>query len=341
MKNSCLAFLFAVSAFSCSPSYYKNITETPKPANGSSAPDYSNLYMWAAHPGKKDPSDSIPKPYRKDWKDSTVDVFFLYPTTFTDPARVNELNGSVYDDTLNAKTDYSSILYQSTIFNEQGRIFAPRYRQAHYGMFAYQDTAKSKAAFDTAYSDIRRAFIYYLDHYKGRPIIIASHSQGAYHAKRLIREFFDTTVLRNRLVAAYLIGMPIKADEFTNIQPCRDSLQTGCFVTWRTFRKGYEGPEYIAREQDNIVVVNPLTWTTDTTMAPRSMHKGAVLYNFNKRFKATSDAQVHNHILWISRPKFPGAALYKSKNYHVGDLNLFYGNVREDVKRRIGLYWKR
>jgi pimeloyl-ACP methyl ester carboxylesterase len=341
MKKLLLTFTIIFSIFSCAPSYYKEITKTPAPANKQSAPDYANLDMWAAHPYKKDPSDSTPKPYRKEWKDSTVDVFFLYPTTFTDPARVNELNASVYNDTLNAKTDYSSILYQSTIFNQQSRIFAPRYRQAHYGMFSYADTEKANAAFDTAYSDIRQAFLYYLEHFKGRPIIIAGHSQGAFHAKRLLREFFDTTTLRNRLVAAYLIGMPIRQDDFTNIPPCRDSLQTGCFVSWRTFRKGYEGPEYISREQGDIVVVNPLTWTTDSVLAPRTLHKGAVLYKFNKRFKATNDAQVHNHILWISRPKFPGAAFYQSKNYHIGDLNLFYGNVREDVTRRIGLYWKR
>ncbi|HSF46175.1 MAG TPA: DUF3089 domain-containing protein [Chitinophagaceae bacterium] len=341
MEKLLSALLLIVSIISCSPSYYKKITQTPKPNNKLTAPDYSSLDMWAAHPGKNDPSDSIPKPYRKDWKDSTVDVFFLYPTTFTDPARVNELNASVYDDTLNAKTDYSSILYQSTIFNQQGRIFSPRYRQAHYGMFSYPDSLLAKAAFDTAYSDIRRAFLYYLENYKGRPIIIASHSQGAYHAKRLIREFFDTTVWRNKLVAAYLVGMPIRKDEFANIQPCRDSLQTGCFVSWRTFQKGYEGPGYITNEQYEVAVVNPLTWTTDTTLAPRSQHKGAVLYKFNKRFKSTNDAQVHGHILWISKPRFPGAAFYKSKNYHIGDLNLFYGNIRDDVKRRIGLYWKR
>src|SRR5688572_27144685 len=46
-------------------------------------PDYGNLDFWAAHPWKKDPSDSIPKPLRNGIIDSTVDVFFLHPTTFT------------------------------------------------------------------------------------------------------------------------------------------------------------------------------------------------------------------------------------------------------------------
>jgi hypothetical protein len=223
--------------FSCSPSYYNKISKTTAPNILSAIPDYSNLNMWAAHPYKYDPSDSIPKPFIKEGKDSTVDVFFIHPTTFTDPARVWQFNADVNNDTLNAKTDYSSILYQATIFNQQGRVFAPRYRQAHYGMYAYPDTARARMAFDTAYSDIRRAFKYYLEHHKGRPIIIAGHSQGTQHAKTLIKEFFDGQLLKNRLVAAYLVGMPVTKDEFQTIPPCTDSLQTGCFVSWRTFQK--------------------------------------------------------------------------------------------------------
>ncbi len=46
-------------------------------------PDYSNLDHWAAHPWKKDPSDSIPAPLRKEQRDTITDVFFVHPTTFT------------------------------------------------------------------------------------------------------------------------------------------------------------------------------------------------------------------------------------------------------------------
>jgi hypothetical protein len=326
--------------FSCSPSYYKKISKTPARTISSGIPDYSDMNMWAAHPYKHDPSDSVPKPFRNEWKDSTVDVFFLHPTTFTDPSRTWQLNGDVYNDTLNAKTDYSSILYQATIFNQQARVFAPRYRQAHYNMYNYADTFRARMAFDTAYSDIRRAFIYYLEHYKGRPIIIAGHSQGTQHAKTLIKEFFDGQLLKNRLVAAYLVGMPVKTDEFETIPPCVDSLQTGCFVSWRTFQKNYDGPAYISRES-NIVVTNPLLWKADTSYAAKALHRGAILYKFNKLFKTTNDAQVHGPILWVSKPKFPGAMLYNSKNYHIGDYNLFYSNVRQDVSRRIGMFWKK
>src|SRR5687768_15322433 len=47
------------------------------------APDYSNIRSWASHPSIHDMGDSIPKPLRKEYSyDSTVDVFFIHPTTY-------------------------------------------------------------------------------------------------------------------------------------------------------------------------------------------------------------------------------------------------------------------
>jgi hypothetical protein len=208
-------------------------------------------------------------------------------------------------------------------------------------MYFYPDTAKARQAFELAYSDVKKAFEYYLEHYnQGRPIIIASHSQGTTHAKRLIKEFFDGQTLKNKLVVAYLIGIYVDKDQFETIPVCADSLQTGCFVSWRTFRRDYEGPDYISLEPHSAAVVNPLTWSADSALAPKKLNKGAVLYKYNKVFPHPNDAQVKGNILWISKPKFPGAVLYKSKNYHVGDINLFYMNIRQDIRRRISLFWK-
>jgi hypothetical protein len=62
-----------------------------------------------------------------------------------------------------------------------------------------------KKALDLAYSDIREAFAYYLENFNNnKPFIIASHSQGTVHAKRIISEFIDGKELQNKLIAAYL-----------------------------------------------------------------------------------------------------------------------------------------
>jgi hypothetical protein len=319
---------------SCSAGTTRNITGFHPAPDSVDAPDYSQLEYWAAHPDKKDPSDSIPPPLLSTTiKDSTTDVFFLHPTTLTSPGE-EEWNARIDDTALNAKTDRTTILFQASAFNEC-RVFAPRYRQAHIRAYVTSDTVSARQAFELAYADIRSAFQYYLDHYNhGRPIIIASHSQGTTHAERLLKEFFDNKPLGKRLVAAYIIGMAIPENYFTALQPCRDSSSTGCIIGWRTFKKGYE-PPFVLREKNQSWVVNPLTWTTTDEMAPRSLNEGGILTNFGKRVPEVVDAQIHGGVLWVHRPHFPGSVLLRIKNYHIGDINLFYVNIRDNVRTRI------
>ena len=100
---------------------------------------------------------------------------------------------------LNAAVDAWPVRHQAAIFNGAGRVFAPRYRQAHIRVFSVEDSL-SLAALKLAYSDIRAAFQHFLDHWdEGRPLIIAAHSQGSWHARWLLQEFFDGTPLQERV----------------------------------------------------------------------------------------------------------------------------------------------
>jgi len=302
-------------------------------------PDYSNLNYWAAHPLKWDPSDSIPKPLRKEKRDTLVDVFFLHPTIYTMELKDSSLNADIDDAYLNAKTDYSSILYQASVFNQHARIYAPRFREAHISAYFTNDTLASINAFATAYADIKAAFEYYLKNYNhGRPIIIASHSQGSTHALQLLKDYFENKPLQKQLVAAYIVGMTIPQNAFSSLKMCDDSLQTGCICGWRTFRKGYKAP-YIESEKGLSLVTNPITWKTDSTYASKKMNTGSVLLKFNKIYKRTTDAQIYEGIIWVKRPKFPWSFLYSTKNYHIGDINLYYMNTRENIRQRINSYF--
>jgi hypothetical protein len=334
------SILFAVAFISCSQKYYP-LTTGYNFKSIDSKPNYSDLHYWAAHPWKWDPSDSVPGPLRKDYiKDSSVDVFFIHPTTLVDYNK-ETWNADIDDSALNTKTDYSTILYQASVFNEQCRVFAPRYRQAHIRAFYSADKSKDSIAFDIAYSDVKAAFDYYLQHFNnGRPIIIASHSQGTLHAGRLLKEFFEGQHLKNRLVCAYIIGMPIPDNYFTGLKPCTDSLSTGCFVGWRTVNRKYEDTVFVAKEKFKSYVTNPLTWTITDEYAPASLNTGGVLTKFNKLTKGVVDAQVHNNVLWTCKPKFFGNIFLKTKNYHIGDINLFYTNIRHNVRTRIMMFWK-
>ncbi len=262
-----------------------------------------------------------------------VDVFFIHPTTFTAIENA-DWNASINDPEINAKTDYTTILYQASAFNEY-RLFAPRYRQANLKAYFTKDTVRAHEAFDLAYEDVKTAFQYYLDHYNnGHPIIIASHSQGSTHAKRLLKEFFEDKPLQKKLVAAYVIGMAIPENYFTGLQPCKDSLQTGCVIGWRTFKKGFT-PGFVKHEQVKSLTVNPLNWTTANEYAEITLNKGGILKNFNTLIPDLADAQIHEGILWTNKPKVPLSFLYRSKNYHIGDINLFYQNIRINLRTRV------
>jgi hypothetical protein len=65
-----------------------------------------------------------------------------------------------------------------------------------------------------------------------------------------------------------------------------------------------------------------------------------VLRKFNKIYRHVTDAQVHDNILWVERPQFPGSFLYRASNYHIGDINLFYLNIRSNIQTRIRSFWK-
>lgn len=334
-------FCLALSA--CSNRYHQ-LASRYTFINPHSKPDYSRLDDWAAHPYKHDPSDSVPAPLRAAYQpDSSVDVFFIHPTTYTEKGRSLGWNAPVDNADLNAKTDYSTILFQASIFNEAGRVFSPRYRQAH--LSAYypknaEDSARAIAAFELAYQDIKTAFLYYLEHYNyGRPIIIAAHSQGTTHGKRLLKELFDGKPLQNQLVAAYLVGMPLDPTYLTNIKPCDTPSQTGCICGWRTFKTGYT-PAYIAREPFVSVVTNPITWDARVPSANRLLNKGSVLLSFNTVLEKAVNASVNKGVLWADKPRFFGNILLRAKNYHIADMNFYYSDIRENAKQRVKAFQK-
>ena len=76
----------------------------------------------------------------------------------------------------------------------------------------------AKEANDVAYNDIRRAFIEYFNEKNNeKNFIIASHSQGSYHAVRLLNEvIFKRKDMSEKLLLSYLPGMPIE-DVFDEI----------------------------------------------------------------------------------------------------------------------------
>lgn len=303
------------------------------------APDYSQDRYWAALPWTPDAADLTPNGLRDEQAEARIDVFFIHPTTYTGKRGDTGWNGPVDEAGLNTRTNDGTIQYQASLFNGVGRVFAPYYRQAHLNAYYNRDTASARQAFELAYRDVRAAFEYYLRHHnQGRPIIIASHSQGTTHSQRLMREFFDGKPLQRQLVAAYLVGIAVPKGQYASLQPCRDSTDTGCLMSWRTWRRGYLPPD---PPLPPLVVTNPLSWTTSPDPAPASLNLGGVITPFATLRPGIAEAQIEGAVIWTRKPRFPGSILYTSKNFHPGDFNLYYLNVRENARLRSQMFLSR
>ncbi len=341
MRFSLYVFLLLLISSCASNNYVKFSPIYEKEAYHDS-PDYSKLIYWAAHPNKRDPSDSLPKALAKQYQpNDKVDVFFIHPTTYLDSTKPFGWNASFKDIKINIKTDYTTILNQASLFNIAGRVFAPRYRQAHinsYSPIGRTDTLNAIAAFEFAYQDVKLAFEFYMkNENKGRPIIIASHSQGSTHAIRLLKEYFDNKPLAKKLIAAYVVGMAINPADYTQLKPCATPTSLGCICAWRTYKEGFT-PEWIQKEAYTSIVTNPLSWSENITQVERQSNKGSVLYNFKAITPKVAGAINHNGILWTNKPRFLGNFLYNTSNYHFADYNLFYLSVRNNVAERVSTY---
>jgi len=154
----------------------------------SKAPDYTNLSSWAVHPSG---DLSVFDDFNLDSSKLPVDVFFIYPTLLTDKNNTR-WNADIYNETTRSNVLGSSVKYQASAWFSTGDVYVPFYRQAHLRVFRESFWKNGgREAYEMAYNDIREAFVTYMKEYNNdKPIIIAGHSQGAGHAKRLLAGVF-------------------------------------------------------------------------------------------------------------------------------------------------------
>jgi len=298
------------------------------------APDYSNVVNWASLPKINDPADRVPSSsFTNNQQNAEVDVFFIHPTTFL--SKSANWNASLDDQETNNWTDNGPILHQASVFNESCKIYAPRYRQAHLKSYFHADEGGYQAL-ELAYTDVKAAFEFYLANYNSnRPFIIASHSQGTNHAVRLIHEFIENQALEKQLIAAYLVGMPVMKNEFKSIKPCIMPEQNQCYCSWMTYSNGFK-PKFYKEEWMNNLVTNPLTFNeVSSDWSKYEFHQGIVMGSFKLKYVSKLSTKCSDGMLQIKKPKVWYRFLIRTKNWHKADYNLFWVNIRNNVKLRV------
>lgn len=184
--------------------------------------DYSNMAHWAAHPSKAGSLGDLSPPGASQMPNDArpADCFFVHPTGMFDAEHWNETHDTEKGP-LNKKTAEQTdnmLAGQASAFNARCRVYAPYYRQMSLvGYFApnqgVQGLANGRAAMECAYEDVVAAFRYFLKHFnKGRPFILASHSQGGHHMHRLLEDAVDGDPCFQNFIACYMIGSKIPVE---------------------------------------------------------------------------------------------------------------------------------
>ena len=202
-----------------------------------------------------------------------------------------------------------------------------------------RESDNADKALEIAYADINRAFDWFLAQTGDRPFIVAGHSQGSLHMRRLLRERIAGTPLAKRMVVAYPIrywhSEKTLKEEWPGIPLGTSPDQIHCYATWNTL-----GPKgEVWAEDDDIACTNPLSWATDTALVPRNQNIGST--SLDHRLKIDNhvcDARCDNGVLRVSKIH---SGLYRflpkmgKDNYHTLDYSLFYMNLRRNAAQRV------
>ena len=335
MKNQVLTlFVVGFLFFGCKTQNTKNYPTTAtninsaKPVALLDPVDYSSVDNWAVLPGNY-PANL--KEYSVQNPQDSIDVFYVYPTLNVSD-KDERWNVPINDSVQINKVLNLAVRFQASAWGSSGSLYVPYYRQAHLRSYNNLENGGTSALL-LAYTDVKAAFEYYLKHYNhGRGIILASHSQGSTHVSCLLRDFFDGKPLQKQLVAAYIPGIGLDKNQFKTIPFMKIPNQTGGFVTWNTFKKKFDQEKY--KWLKGKVVINPVTWDT-SAIALRQLHKG-FLYSNGKMYANSFVTHTDNGVIWISTPHFPYRYLTVAmRNYHSGDVNLFWEDIRENSLLRV------
>lgn len=184
---------------------------------------------------------------REEWKrnpNAPVDCFYVYPTVSRDTTPNSDMTVGPEERLIVAS--------QLARFGSQCRVYAPMYRQVtlaglRAGLLTRPGGTPERA---TAYTDVRDSWNDYLEHdNEGRGVVLIGHSQGSFMLTDLIRDEIDGKPTQPRLISAMLLGtsLPVPKGKgaggaFQHVPLCRSAGETGCLVTYASFRSTVPPP---------------------------------------------------------------------------------------------------
>ncbi|MEO1040702.1 MAG: DUF3089 domain-containing protein [Pseudomonadota bacterium] len=230
-------------------------------------------------------------------------------------------------------------------FAAQGRLWAPRYRQA---TLAARFTQKHPgyAARETAYGDVLAAFDLFLrERDPDKPFIVAGYGDGALYAGQIWNDRISTNqVLKNRLAVLYAIGMPLPERMFFD-DVCQGFDEARCVLGFVPIDARFETYQERLRGTTLTLALGEraYTSTSDGTelCAPPPLPRDLTALHIGdegeERIPFTLKARCDRGLLLVEPPspsKLRTERFY-GRQWMAGRTNLFYEPLAEDAEARV------
>nr|ADN26553.1 EstD2 [uncultured bacterium] len=264
--TSFLTLAFAV--FLTGAALAQTTPQTAQPAQPRN--DYSKPDSWLCRPGRQDPCTvdltttvvaANGKLSREEFKSNTnapIDCFYVYPTVSLDTTPNSDMTAGAEEAAV--------VRGQLARFGAHCRIYAPLYRQITLTALRSVMGGRPAAGMDRAlaYNDVHDAWKHYLQNdNQGRGVVLIGHSQGSMVLTQLITNEIDGKPVQERIVSALLLGSNVAVPRgkdvggsFKHMPLCRSAKQTGCVITYASFRSTVPPPtaSLFGRVQDKEMV---------------------------------------------------------------------------------------
>jgi len=236
-------------------------------------PDYDQAANWLCRPDLKDnrchvdldatviaPNGAMHVERYVPAKAPKIDCFFVYPTVSKDAGWQSDLTPDAME--------WDDVKLQFARFGAVCRQFAPMYRQGSLTALRAATTGRPPVGPRPGpgvggYNDVVDAWNWYLAHEnKGRGVVLIGHSQGAGLIARLLAQEVEGKPVQTQIVSAIVLGAAVMVPPgkdvggtLKSMPLCRSDTQTGCVITYASFRDRVPPPpsSRFGRARDGLV----------------------------------------------------------------------------------------
>ncbi len=282
-----------------------------------------------------------------------VDVFYVYPTAWY-KEDLSEPDFCAIDNRIMLIGSQLAFNRQATAFETVGNIYAPYYRQADAN---YTLSLPEKKRWDAIGSipakDVKAAFDYFIKHHNnGRPFILVGHSQGAMTTMLLLKDYMsENPTVYERMVSAFVIGYPVTAefmDANKHLKFAEGPDDIGVIISFNTQSSKIAPGESIIMTNNIGIVINPINWKRDETLATASENLGSYMpvdsHGNYGIIPNLADARIDLTQGVIICSTVNDSTMFEISGnmglgvYHSFDIPFYYYNLRENAKKRVNAF---